>query len=140
MNQPDTKTDKPVNTSRLVELFEKLPENEQVALLSEWEDRFSKGKRTNVRKPFFMVVDYATEDGNYKDFIQDISVGGLFIETSIPFSEGRDISLTFPLPSISKHIKIAGEIARVNDRGIGIKFKLGDQEQSDMIKTLLENI
>ena len=140
MNDPDIKTDVPIKTFRLVELFEKLQENEQLALLRELEERLSKGKRAHVRKPFFMVVDYATEDGNYRDFIQDISMGGLFIETSIPFLVGKEISLTFPLPSISKHIKIAGEIVRVTDQGIGIKFIIGDQEQTDMIKTLLEHI
>ena len=140
MNNPDIKTDGSINTSRLVEMFEKLQENEQLALLRELEGRLSKGKRAHARKSFFMVVDYATEDGNYKDFIQDISMGGLFIETSIPFLLGKEISLTFPLPSISKHIKIGGEIVRVSDRGIGIKFMVGDQEQIDMIKTLLEHI
>ena len=50
-------------TARLLELIKKMCEGEQLALLKELEERLFKGRRKHERKPFFMVVDYSTEDG-----------------------------------------------------------------------------
>jgi uncharacterized protein (TIGR02266 family) len=128
-------------TARLIALILDMPKDEQRALFKELEGRISrKGKRQRTRKPFLMVVDYASQDRGYKDFIQDISAGGAFIETRTPFSVGQEISLTFPLPNQQKHIKIAGVVARVDKKGIGVNFKVADQEQEALIEALLEMI
>ena len=131
-------------SARLISKVIQMPEDEQWALLNELEGRAPKkapkGKREHPRKPFLMVVDYASPDRVYKDFIQNISPGGVFIETAIPFSVGQEISLAFPLPKSQKHVKIAGEVVHVEDRGIGVKFKLADQEHETLIETLLEMI
>jgi len=87
-----------------------------------------------------MVVDYATEGRAYKDYIQDISAGGVFIETRMPFSVGQEVSLSFPLPDHEKYIRITGEVVRTSPQGIGVKFKMVDQDQETMIRSLLEMI
>jgi Tfp pilus assembly protein PilZ len=56
----------------------------------------------------------------------------------MPFRAGQDVSLTFPLPDYQKYIKINGEVVRVTPRGIGVKFKMVNQDQEAMIKSLLE--
>jgi len=84
-----------------------------------------------------MVVDYSTEDHVYKDFIRNISAGGVFIETRMPFTVGKEVSLTFPLPDSQKHIKIIGEVARTTPHGVGVKFKTANKDQEAMIKSLL---
>jgi len=117
-----------------------MSEDEQLALLKELEERLFKGRRKHEREPFFMAVDYSTKDRFYKDYIQDISAGGVFIETRIPFRAGQEVSLTFPLPNYQKYIKIMGEVARVTTRGIGVKFKTVDQDQEVMIKSLLQRL
>ena len=76
----------------------------------------------------------------YNDFTKDISFGGVFIETSTPFSVGQEISLTFPIPNQQKHIKITGEIVRISDQGIGVKFKIANEDQGTIIKNLFEMI
>jgi Tfp pilus assembly protein PilZ len=116
-----------------------MSENELRPLLKELEQRAFKGKRKHYRKPFFTAVDYATQDGVYKDFIKNISAGGVFIETCMPLTVGQEISLTFPTPN-QQHIKIIGEIVRISDQGIGVKFKIANEEQETMIKALLEMI
>ena len=133
------------NTSaRLISKILQMSDDEQWALLNDLEERepskTAKSKRGHTRKPFLMVVDYASPDRLYKDFIQNISPGGVFIETSVPFSVGQEISLAFPLPKSQRHVKIAGEVARVDKKGIGVKFKVADQEQETLIETLLEMI
>jgi Tfp pilus assembly protein PilZ len=127
-------------TDRLHDLIRMMSEDDQRNLLEELEQRVLKGKREHYRKPFFTTVDYSNQDGVYKDFIKDISYGGVFIETSTPFSIGQEISLTFPIPNQQTHIKITGEIVRVSNQGIGIKFKIADEGQGTIIKALLDMI
>ena len=76
----------------------------------------------------------------YQDFIQDISAGGVFIETHMPFSVRQQVSLAFALPDYQKHVKITGEIVRSSPEGIAVKFKMVNQDQEAMIKSLLEMI
>lgn len=127
-------------TVRLFELIKSLSEDEQRNLLRELEEKLSRGKRGHERKPFFMIIDYSTEDRVYKDYIQNISAGGVFIETQMPFAEGQELSLSFPLPNYQKYIKISGEIVRTSPQGIGVQFKAANQEQEEMIKSLMEMI
>lgn len=127
-------------TTRLIELIKKIPEEEQRALLKELEERLFEGKRKHERKPFLMAVDYSTQDHVYKDFIQNVSAGGVFIQTNMPFSVGQEVSLTFPLPNYQKYIKIIGKVVRIDLQGIGVRFKMANQDQEKMIKSLLETI
>jgi hypothetical protein len=93
----------------------------------ELEEMLSKGKRKHYRKPFFMVVDYTTQGHAYRDFIQNISPGGVFIETPMSFRIGQELSLTFALPSCQHHIKISGEVVRTSPQGIGVKFNIAKE-------------
>jgi len=136
----DTDLSTPRASDRLFELIMRMPEDEQQKLLKDLEGKLLKGKRKHYRKPYFMVVDYATQDRAYKDFIQNISAGGVFIETQMPFSAGQEVSLTFPLPDYQKYIKISGEVVWTSVQGIGVTFKMVSQDQDAMIKSLLEMI
>ena len=127
-------------TARLIELIKNMSEDEQRTLLKDLEEKPFEGRRKHVRKPFLMAVDYSTQDHVYKDFIQDISTGGVFIQTHMPFTVGQEVSLTFPLPSYQKHIKIVGEVVRSTAQGVGVKFKMADQDQAAMITSFLESI
>ena len=127
-------------TARLVELIKNMSEDEQRTLLKDLEERLFEGRRKHVRKPFLMAVDYSTQDHVYKDFIQDISSGGVFIQTHMPFTVGQEVSLTFPLPSFQKHVKVIGEVVRSTPQGVGVKFKIADKDQEAMITSLLEPI
>ncbi len=104
-------------TARLFEMIKRMPEDEQLALLKELGKRHSKGRRKHEREPFFMVSDYSTGDRVYRDYIQNVSAGGVFIETRMPFTPGQEVSLAFPLPNYKKYIKITGEVARVTPPG-----------------------
>ncbi|MBW1737036.1 MAG: PilZ domain-containing protein [Deltaproteobacteria bacterium] len=109
-------------------------------LLNDHEVKFSDDTRENIRKPYNMVVDYVAQDRFCNDFIKNVSSGGMFIETRMPFLVGQDIILTFPLPKNRKHVKIAGEVIRTTAQGIGVKFKIANEDQEAVIKSLLEMI
>jgi len=127
-------------TARLIELIKNMPEDEKQTLLKDLEEKPFEGRRKYARKPFLMAVDYSTKDHIYKDFIQDISTGGVFIETHMPFTVGQEVSLTFPLPNYQKHIKVVGEVVRSTTQGVGVKFKMAGQDQEAIITSLLESI
>ncbi|MBN1847631.1 MAG: PilZ domain-containing protein [Deltaproteobacteria bacterium] len=123
---------------RIMEQVKRLSPDDQEDLLLELERRASRNRRYHPRKPYFMIVDYATPDRNYGDFIKNISESGVFIQTRIPFAVGQNISLTFPLPDRSKHIKVRGKIIRTNEEGIGVEFLMTEESRQDMIRALLE--
>ena len=87
-----------------------------------------------------MIVDYSVNDRYYRDFIQDISESGLFIKTPQMFSAGQGIKMTFMSPDYRKPFKIKGEIVRVHEDGVGVKFMMDSQIQASALKSFLNNI
>lgn len=88
-------------------------------LINEWERL---DYREDSRIACFLPVDYSTKDRVYQDFINNLSNGGVFIETSAPFQVGQSVSLTFSVPSLNKTFKISGSIVRTEQDGIGVQF------------------
>jgi Tfp pilus assembly protein PilZ len=109
-------------TARLIEAVSKLnPKQKKMLdeLLKEW-NRLD--YREDSRIACFLPVDYSTRDRVYQDFINNLSNGGVFIETSSPFSVGQALSLIFSLPALGKTFKATGTIVRTEPDGIGVKF------------------
>ena len=125
---------------RLFELIGCLSEEEQKALLKELEERFYARKRRYERRPWHKAVDYSNGNAVYTDFIQDISAGGVFLETRNPFRIGEKISMTFYFPDYPEPIQIQGKIARMSPRGVGVKFDLSNQAKKRQLKSLVESI
>ena len=127
--------------NQIIELVKRLPPDDQQDLLLELERRTSQNKRGHNRKAYFMVVDYATHDRTYVDFIKDISESGVFIRTHMPFKIGQEISLTFPLPDHKRHVKVSGKIVWSCEDGIGVEFVMPDDgDQKKIIRSLLDMI
>lgn len=85
-------------------------------------DHPAKEKRQNQRFPSSSPVSYATRGIAYEDFLQDVSAGGVFIETRAMFAVGQTLTLTFPLPGHQHFITVTGEVVRATGHGIGVKF------------------
>jgi Tfp pilus assembly protein PilZ len=86
-------------------------------------------------------VDYSTKDRSEKGFIHDISTGGVFIETRMPFRSEEDISLNFMLPEEPEtRVAIHGRIARISPSGIGIEFKSLKEDQKKLIKSYIDKV
>jgi Tfp pilus assembly protein PilZ len=109
-------------TDRLISLVLELPEEQQEALLAELELKLSKERRRHARKSFVTVVDFASQGRAYREFVNDISESGVYIQTSGSFSVEQDVTMTFSFPGYQKHVKISGRIARVEETGIGVEF------------------
>jgi Tfp pilus assembly protein PilZ len=127
-------------TARLVDLISNMPMQAQKMLLTTLEEKLGMDKRKQPRKPYLKAVEFATEDRVYQEFIQDISPGGLFIETRSPLTVGEEITLILSLSNQWRPIKIIGEVVRATQQGIGVKFKPSSSIIEEMIETLVERV
>ena len=117
-------------TEYLFDIIEQMPEEERLALLKMLEQ--NPPRRKHSRQLYPVVVDFSVDDRFYKDFLRDISKGGVFIETRVPFPIGKEVHMTFPMPKKNQSLKVTGIIVRVSPEGFGIKFK----ESAEMEKVL----
>ena len=124
----------------LFRLLNDMSDEEMRQLLKELEERQNKKQRKYSRKGLLTLIDYNVGDRSYKDFIQDISGSGVFIKTSQTFSVGQTISMTFMSPDNQKPFRINGEIIRIHEDGIGVKFKIESRVQEAALKSLVDMI
>ena len=99
-------------------------------------DRQIREKREYPREACFMAVDYATQDRAYRDFIQNISRVGVFIETHVPLFVGEKVSLTFTPLNCQTTFKTTGEVVRSSSQGIGVKCTLNQSQEVNENKTI----
>ncbi len=98
-------------------------------------------KRKNPRKSCLIAVECGIKESIFVNYIHNISVEGVFIETDESFELGQTITLKILAPYDLKNINhISGEIIRVEPKGIAVKFKSDDADQKANIKTFVDNI
>jgi len=134
MDTPIKQSGKSSVINHMIDLLEKIPEGEQCALLKELEDRFSKLKRKYNRTVINSHVECVTNNRLNRGLITNISSGGVFIETLMPFRCGEDIVLKFMLPQTTpKQLQVSGQIVRISPFGVGVKFNPLTNEQEKVI-------
>lgn len=110
---------------RLSELISNLSDEEIKMLIEELETRqeskFNE-KREHRRKPTLIYVDCSGKNYIFTDFIQNISSGGIYIETQIPLHVDHELSMTFTLPGTGDPLKITGKVVRTDPNGIAVRF------------------
>ena len=74
------------------------------------------------RKPFRRATIFACQNRYYAGLTQNISKGGVFIETRSRFAEGQMITLVISRTKIQKGVMLRGQIVHLNRRGFGLKF------------------
>ena len=111
--------------ARFAELISDMSEAEMQELIGELEKKYKPQPtdlRKHLRKPSNIVVDFSIDNFPFTNFIQDISASGAFIETALPFSTDRELSMTFTLPGHENAVQITGKIVRSDPKGIGVQF------------------
>ena len=134
----NAQSDQPIS-QKIMSLVQNLSEEKKQLLLDllvEWQQ---KELRSDSRMPCLVAVDFATKKRSYRDFMHDLSKGGVFIETRETFSIGDKVSMTFSMPDNQNHFKISGNIVRSEGNGIGVQFdtKLSSQ-QEEVIKASIK--
>ena len=83
-------------------------------------------RRASPRVPVEMWVEESTDRELYFQRGANISIGGIYLERTIPHTRGTLVNLQFTLPEASSPIKVKGEIVNVGEDpcelGMGIKF------------------
>jgi hypothetical protein len=120
-----------VVTTRLFEIILEMPFKDRRILLKELQEKHSQGRRKFARKPYFMPVDFATPDRAFSGFIQNISPGGLMLETREVLSVGQQLTLSFMRPKSRNYVKVGGEVVRTVPDGCGVKFNANLEDISN---------
>ena len=94
--------------------------------------------RENPRKPCLINAAYRIQDRNFKSYILDISIGGVFIETNAKLPIGKDLLLKFSLPNHPQPVTFNGKIAWSSAKGFGVKFDNVSNHQGDILKSFIE--
>ena len=110
-------------TARLIDIICDMSIDQQMQLLHQLDRQQFKGGRSDHRRNRKIAVDYEHNNRVHRDFIQDISAAGVFIETQNPPSVGEVITLSFSLAEGKKPIKINGKIVRSNNLGFAVDFR-----------------
>jgi hypothetical protein len=111
-----------VVTARLFEIILEMPFKDRRILLNDLEAKHSQGRRRYARKPYFMPVDFATLEHAYSGYIQNISSGGMLIETRESVPLGEQLTLSFMRPKSRDFIKVNGQVVRTIPEGFGVMF------------------
>lgn len=96
-------------------------------------------KRVYPRKPYFMPIDYIDRNRVFREYIVDISAGGIFIKTSNEVPVGNEISLTIPVPH-SNYLTISGIVVRSLPEGIAVRFNRNDLELVSQLESFVDEI
>jgi Tfp pilus assembly protein PilZ len=78
-------------------------------------------KVTGIR---LLVADCRTMESVFQAPINNISSGGVFIDTRQRLFVGQEIAMKFHFPSTRKTIMVNGEIVRTSFEGAGIQFRM----------------
>ena len=124
MEPDERRLQDPMVTHRLFEIITGMSDDERGTLLKLLEEGLLKGKcrRAYSRKQMYLPVEYATGRGIYRNFVRDISFGGIFILTSVPLEVGEEIRILFSADDKDRSLKFLGKISRVTEEGVGVRF------------------
>jgi len=78
-------------------------------------------QRTAPREPFISEILYAMKGKAHQDISRDISINGIFIETAANLKAGDTLTICFEMTRGSP-IKVEGEIVRIGQGGVGVRF------------------
>ena len=138
-------------TKHLFKLIVEMSEDQQIILLEQMGEvpavespvttvsleETETSMRENPRKPCLINANYMIQDRNFKSYILDISIGGVFIETNEKLPIGKKMTLKFSLPNHPQPFSFSGKIAWSSPRGFGLKFDDVSAQQSDMLKSFV---
>jgi len=94
--------------------------------------------RENPRRPCLINADYRIKGNSFRSYILDISIGGVFIETSERVPVGEAILLNFTLPTFSHPVALPGTIAWSGPQGFGVKFEVMPPPEVRAIKDYID--
>jgi Tfp pilus assembly protein PilZ len=93
-------------------------------------------RRQHFRKACFITVDFAIQDRVFRDFVRNISPGGVFIEIMTAISKGTNTTVVFSLPNSGEPFKVSGTVTWNSSQGVGVRFDTASSYLEAMISLL----
>ncbi|MCF8068828.1 MAG: PilZ domain-containing protein [Desulfobacterales bacterium] len=121
------------SSERLIELLKELPDNQDQNIEA---GRFHR-LRKNPRRPCIFIVDYEVDGKLYDNYILDLSLGGVFIESEEPFGPGRKIRIKFFYPDGRGFFWVKGTIEWRSSQGIGVHFNKMEPDMKNKLARII---
>ena len=83
-----------------------------------------KDARKKVDETQLMVANCRTMDCDFQAPVENISSGGIFINTRQHLFAGQEIAIKFNFPDARNTIMANGEVVRTSMDGVGIRFRM----------------
>jgi len=83
-----------------------------------------KDARKKVDETQLMVANCRTMDCDFQAPVENISSGGIFINTRQHLFAGQEIAIKFDFPDARNTIMANGEVVRTSMDGVGIRFRM----------------
>ena len=74
--------------------------------------------------PASFTLKGKTAQPQTRGLAKDVSVGGMFVETSSPAAFGADVVIHLTLPGSNEPVALPGVVRWVRDGGMGVQFGL----------------
>ena len=106
-------------------------------------------RRKHPRVPVRIRIQYRVADQFFTDYIQNLSLGGIFVETTDPLPVHTALKVQFSLPSLEKPIVADGvvvhrvEISGGKSRaasGMGIRFSQLDEGSKRTLEAYIQKL
>jgi uncharacterized protein (TIGR02266 family) len=99
-------------------------------------------RRLSPRVTALLKIEYPNKTGFFVDYLIDLSQGGLFIRTKMPFQVGDTIDFTISFPGLLEPIPLEGIVRRLatdkeENPGVGVEFVFSDEETRKTIEKLV---
>ena len=104
-------------------------------------------RRRSGRVPVEIQIQYETADGFFEDYIRNLSLGGIFIETPKPLPMNTKLKVQFSLPDMSAPIVADGVVVHTlrlgqpknpSVSGMGIRFSELDAASTETLESYLQ--
>jgi hypothetical protein len=79
-------------------------------------------QRQYPRCTSYIIAEYTVEEGTFRDIIQNINAGGLFIGTDREIAAKQTIFNKFPLFDFQHIVEVKGKIVRKDANGFAVAF------------------
>jgi uncharacterized protein (TIGR02266 family) len=109
----------------------------------------SRERRRERRVPVQIQIQYKSADGFFQDYIRNLSLGGIFIETEKPLPKNTKLRVEFCLPEMTDPITADGVVVhtlRVGQKkksdnsvsGMGIRFSDLESSSKQVLESYLQ--
>jgi uncharacterized protein (TIGR02266 family) len=103
-------------------------------------------QRITKRSDMLLKVEYSSTSKFFDDYTENISDGGVFIATTLPFETGQLVDFSISFPGLLDPIQLRGEVRWQRPQqedlpsGIGIRFLIEQSPHQDSLRRLLTRI